>query len=82
MRGGAQTVIRQCDSLKVLYPHPNPKIVPELYHGIQATTRYIQPIDAEDPVKNQHNMKQALTKVYSMPGWKLSIQTHKLIEVE
>ena len=77
-----QTLIQQCDSLKVLYPHPNPKIVPELYHGIQATTRYIQPIDTGDPVKNQHNMKQALAKVYSMPGWKLSIQTHKLIGVE
>jgi 7-carboxy-7-deazaguanine synthase len=77
-----QTVVTSCDTLKVLFPHPDPRILPEGYDGIRATTRYIQPIDAEDPVKSRHNLERALAKVYSMPGWKLSIQTHKLIEVE
>ena len=39
-----QTVVTHCDSLKVLYPHPNPKILPELYDRIKANTRYIQPL--------------------------------------
>ena len=77
-----QTVIKKCHSIKLLYPHPNPLITPEQYESIDCHTRYLQPIDSEDPVKNKKNIQDTLSKLYELKYWKLSLQTHKLIGVE
>ena len=77
-----QTVLTECDSLKLLYPHPNPAIRPENYVGINASTRYLQPIDADDPGQSKRNLEMTLAKLYELKDWKLSLQTHKLIGVE
>lgn len=77
-----QTVITECDSLKLLYPHPNPAIRPENYSKIDAGTKYLQPIDAEDPVQSKRNLEMTLAKLYELKDWRLSLQTHKLIGVE
>jgi len=77
-----QTVIRKCDSLKLLYPHPNPLIRPEHYESIEREDSYLQPIDAEDQIKTNHNIQQTVEKLYTLPNWKLSLQTHKILGVE
>lgn len=77
-----QTVIKRCHSIKLLHPHPNPLIFPEQYNSIDCHSRYLQPIDAEDPVKNKENIQATISKLYELKDWKLSLQTHKILGVE
>jgi 7-carboxy-7-deazaguanine synthase len=72
---------RRGDTLKLLYPHPNPLIVPEAYDGFSALHRYLQPIDTGDEEANLVNLQAAIDKVQHMRGWKLSLQTHKYMNV-
>lgn len=75
--------IRHVDTLKILYPHPNPAITPEAFNDVTADVRVIQPIHVEDnPIATNANIFAAVDKVLTLPGWRLSIQTHKLIGVE
>lgn len=78
----SQTVVRKCDSLKLLWPHPDPLIYPSAYNDIEAKERYLQPIETGDPVKDAINIQSAIHCLYTMQGWKLSLQTHKMIGVE
>tara|TARA_Y100000593_G_scaffold84621_2_gene160362 strand:- start:5421 stop:6092 length:672 start_codon:yes stop_codon:yes gene_type:complete len=80
-----QTKQRWCNSLKVLFPHPNPKIRPENYHPIRCETRWIQPVDSEHPIKNKQNVEDTIEHLFKLPSsydWRLSVQTHKYIGVE
>lgn len=43
--------------------------------------RYIQPCDTGDPEKNKENTAKAVEYVKNHPGWRLSLQTHKLIHI-
>jgi len=43
--------------------------------------KYIQPCDTGDPVKNKENTALAVEYVKRHPGWRLSLQTHKLIDI-
>ena len=71
------------NTLKILYPHPNPLITPEAFDDVTADVRVIQPIHVEDnPIATNANIFAAVDKVLTLPGWRLSIQTHKLIGVE
>ena len=74
-----ERAIRRCDSLKLLWPHPDPRITPEAFDCIDAGAKYLQPIGGED---DQTNLRSAIEKLYDLRGWRLSLQTHKLIEVE
>ena len=77
-----QTVIEDCDTLKLLYPHPNPLIRPEFFESIKAQDRYLQPIDTGDAKNNQINIQRTIDKLYTLNGWRLSLQTHKYVGVE
>ena len=84
-----KTVVLSCDTLKVLYPHPNPLITPHAYDHIAAADRYIQPIEplvslGEQLHKEQwqSNTEMTLQWLYDEPDWKLSAQVHKYLGVE
>ena len=77
-----QTVIVDCDTLKLLYPHPNPLIRPEYFQDIKATDKYLQPIDVEDTTRNNTITQHTIARLYELDNWKLSLQTHKYIGVE
>lgn len=76
-----QIKVRRCDSLKLLYPHPNPLIRPEAFLDIQAKDRFLQPITPLDgsPVNFTPVINRLLT---DLPDWRLSVQMHKIIGVE
>jgi len=78
----AQTVIEHCDTLKVLYPHPNPLIQPECFEDINAQIKYLQPIDGGHVEDSQANLQKTIDKLYTLNGWRLSLQTHKYAGVE
>ena len=72
----------EADSLKMLYPHTNPWIRPENFEDFPCETKYLQPIDPPgDPVGRDSNTRLTIQKLYGLPGWRLSIQAHKLIGV-
>lgn len=77
-----QIVVLECDSLKLLYPHPNPEIRPENFEHIKAASKFLQPIDYEDKEKNERITQATIKKLYELPDWKLSPQVHKFLGVE
>ncbi len=65
-----------CSEVKVVYPSYDPKLYEDL-----ATRRYIQPLaDGED--LNPEHMLAAAEFVMINPGWKLSVQTHKVVGLD
>jgi len=77
-----QTVLTTCHSLKLVFPHPNPLITPEAFDYICADTRYLQPLDAEEPTATKTNIERVLKQLYKNPQWRMSLQTHKMLGVE
>ena len=84
-----KTVVLSCDTLKVLYPHPNPLITPHAYDHIVAADRFIQPIEPPESLGEplhgdlwRSNTEAVLEWLYAEPDWKLSAQVHKYLGVE
>jgi len=77
-----EIVVRRCNSLKVLWPHPNPAITPEAFVSIDAETRYLQPIETGNSGRDRDNILSTIAKLYTLRGWRISLQTHKMIGVE
>lgn len=74
--GEGTLAITECDELKVLYPSD-----PSRFDGIKARYRFLQPIDTGDTVKKDANTRQTIDYIYAHPQWRLSLQTHKLLNI-
>ena len=70
-------LLTNCDELKVVYLGQNL----ELYDGIQATHRFLQPCFSDDENERQANMKACVDAVMQHPGWRLSLQTHRFLNI-
>ena len=70
-------VLRQCDELKVVYLGQDLS----KYDGIQSDHRFLQPCFSEDEIQRQINMKSCVEAVMSNPGWRLSLQTHRILDI-
>ena len=70
-------VLTQCDELKVVYLGQDLS----KYDGIQATHRFLQPCYSENPEQRQANMKDCVDAVMKNPGWRLSLQTHRILNI-
>lgn len=92
-KAGAEVVIDRCDELKLVFPQP--LAMPERFIGFNATHYYLQPMADYTPVviasDKLSGAKQSLSATTTRktldyclqhPQWKLSIQTHKLLEIE
>ena len=42
----------------------------------------LQPIDSGDEEKNKKTLKETINYILSNPKWKLSLQTHKIINIQ
>ena len=70
-------VLTQCDELKVVYLGQDLR----QYDGIQATHRFLQPCYSENPEQRQANMKASVDAVMNNSGWRLSLQTHRILNI-
>lgn len=70
-------VLKQCDELKVVFLGQDLN----QYEGIQATHRFLQPCFSEDEAQSQANMKACVEAVLRNPGWRLSLQTHRILNI-
>ena len=73
----APCVLKQCDELKVVYLGQDLK----QYDGITATYRFLQPCFSENEIQSQANMKSCVNAVMNNPGWRLSLQTHRILNI-
>lgn len=70
-------VLKQCDELKVVYLGQDLS----KYDGIQADHRFLQPCFSEDEIQRQINKKACVEAVLHNPGWRLSLQTHRILDI-
>lgn len=78
--------IEHVDALKVLWPHPDPRITPEAFDAwapARNAELYLQPINDVDDI-DPVTTAQAINKLVKLePGrWRLSIQLHKFLGVK
>jgi 7-carboxy-7-deazaguanine synthase (Cx14CxxC type) len=75
-KAGTDLQQRSGDELKLVYPQPD--LDPEAVEGLAFTHRYLQPMDGPDA---KANTERAIAYCKSHPGWRLSVQTHKLLGI-
>lgn len=70
-------VLTTCDELKVVY------LGQDLaqYDDIEAKYRFLQPCFCEDEVQRKANMKACVEAVMQNPGWRLSLQIHRVLNI-
>ena len=74
----ARVVLHQVQELKVVFDG----IHPVKDYGIMAFFYYIQPCDTGDPEKNKVIIQKAVEFIKKNPGWQLSLQTHKILDIK
>ena len=71
-------VLKTCDELKVVY------LGQDLaqYDEIQTENRFLQPCFCEDEVQRKTNTKACVEAVMQNPGWRLSLQIHRVLNIQ
>ena len=69
--------IQRIDELKVVYTGQNMT----QYDGISAQVYSLQPCDTGDAQRNHQLLEQTIQYILEHPKWKLSLQTHKILNV-
>ena len=72
--------LRHIDELKVVF-EDSPMQDMALYEQIPATEYRLQPCDTQDPLSNQAILNKTIKYILQHPKWKLSLQTHKILNV-
>ncbi len=70
--------IEECDDLKVLWGHPNPSITPAAFSRFPARHKFVSVLMEDDGTLRD---PQGATQEAIRLGWRVSVQTHKLLEV-
>ena len=80
MRKLAAIRLSHIDELKVVF-EDSPTQDMSLYEQIPATEYRLQPCDTQDPLSNQAILNKTIKYILQHPKWKLSLQTHKILNV-
>jgi 7-carboxy-7-deazaguanine synthase (Cx14CxxC type) len=75
-KAGTDLKQRSGDELKLVYPQAG--FEPEAVAELAFTYRYLQPMDGPDV---KANTERAVAYCKAHPGWRLSLQTHKLLGI-
>jgi 7-carboxy-7-deazaguanine synthase (Cx14CxxC type) len=75
-KAGADTVLTCGDELKLVYPQKG--AMPEQFADLDFTHFFLQPMDG--PHVEQYT-KEAMQYCLEHPPWRLSLQTHKILEI-
>jgi len=76
--GDVPVVLTRCDELKVVY------LGQDLaqYNTIKASHRYLQPCWVNDKEQRLSNMRATVQAVLDNPQWRLSLQTHRILDIK
>jgi 7-carboxy-7-deazaguanine synthase len=75
-KAGTELVLRRGDELKLVYPQPGAE--PELFSALGFRHFFLQPMDGP---QRAANTRDAIRYCLAHPGWRLSLQTHKLLGI-
>jgi 7-carboxy-7-deazaguanine synthase len=75
-KAGAPFVQKSGSELKLVYPQAD--ALPEKFTGLDFRHFFLQPMDGPDIAENT---ERAIAYCLAHPGWRLSIQTHKLVGI-
>ena len=75
-KAGADLVVTTGDELKLVFPQPGAE--PERFRHLPFDNFFLQPMDGPD---RDFNTQLALQYCLAHPGWRLSLQTHKLLGI-
>lgn len=78
-KGNAPLEQRSGDELKLVYPQIEDEAQPERFESLEFTHFYLQPLDDE---KRDANTRATIDYCLAHPGWKLSLQTHKILGID
>ncbi len=76
--GDLPVVLTRCDELKVVY------LGQDLtqYNNITADHRYLQPCWVSNENDRKRNMQDTVQAVLQHPEWRLSLQTHRILDIQ
>lgn len=74
----AKPVLKYADELKLIFDNNNE---PKLYQNININHRFLQPCDTGDPEKNKEIIQKTIEYCKEHPEWRLSLQTHKILNI-
>ena len=80
-KADAPLVVTRGHELKLVYPQRHPAAQPECFIELEFEEFMLQPLDAADPAETQRNVHAALEYCLAHPRWRLSLQTHKLLDI-
>ncbi len=75
-KAGTELVITAGNELKLVFPQPGAE--PEKYAGLPFDHFFLQPMDGPQRLENT---RLALDYCLNNPQWRLSLQTHKILEI-
>ena len=73
------TVLENPDEVKVIYEGGDPDL--SAWAG-SCGNLFLQPCDTGTPARNREILTQAVDFIKRHPSWRLSLQTHKLIDIK
>jgi 7-carboxy-7-deazaguanine synthase len=77
-KGSARLAQTSGDELKLVYPQREPEAQPERFESLEFGHFYLQPLDDE---RRDANTRATIDYCLAHPGWKLSLQTHKILGI-
>ena len=80
-KANAPLVLTRGTELKLVYPQAHPDAQPERFASLDFTAFLLQPLDAGDAAATRANTEAALAYSLAHPQWRLSLQTHKLLDI-
>lgn len=76
-KAGSDVVQQSGDELKLVWPQDG--VDPAAMADWRFTHRLVQPMDMGEEAANRDTMAAAIDFVLARPGWRLTLQTHKLL---
>lgn len=73
----AEVTLKKCDELKVVFLGQD---INE-YLSIPASYYFLQPCFSSDEEECKHNLKSTVQTVMENPKWRLSLQTHRILNI-
>jgi 7-carboxy-7-deazaguanine synthase len=80
-KANAPLVLTRGQELKLVYPQKEPDAQPERFASLAFDEFFLQPMDLHDPAASAANVRAALAYCLANPQWRLSLQTHKLLDI-
>ena len=80
-KANAPLVLTRGSELKLVFPQAHPDAQPERFAALDFEAFLLQPLDAGNEEETRANTRAALDYCLTHPQWRLSLQTHKLLEI-